>query len=559
MSATTPASPASPGNFVTPGDRVPLGQKFAYGLGVPIDNWGNWLYPNLVWPVFNLALGVPPWLISLALFMNRIFDAFTDPFFGWWSDNTRTRWGRRRPFILVGGILAGICLPLLFWVTPGWGSDHFNLLLHWDVSLFGKHWVVDLRDTEITRYFWFMAISSAFYITIVSSANVPYQSLANELTPSADERTSIYAFRTGIQKVLELALFAGQAFVTATVWNGATTENVFARFQLLLSRTFAWFAEFFGSLLTLNFSAMPALFSNQFGWLTPMDGERNTLLGAKVYAMMLGSLMVGFSLVVFFFVRERYYKSVVARQQKRVALSDTIWKVLGCRPFRAQLAMGFSYAMGTSMVGTLGYYTTVFYVCHGDQTVGGIWNFWMGAANSIFGFLGIPIFAALAHRFGKKPAMACVQAMAVLAFVGTWWLYDPTTRWLQVFASGLIAFTMAGFWMLYGSIGADVMDADELAHGKRREGAFAACGMWIMKIGQATGIGFSGVILSATGFDQALGANQTPDALFNMRLFLAAIPIMGLVIAYIFLQRYALTREKMADIRIQLEERRGAV
>lgn len=521
-------------------DRVPISQKIAYGLGVPIDNWGNWLYPNLVWPVFNLALGVPPWLISAALFINRIFDAFSDPFFGWWSDNTRTRWGRRRPFILFFGILAGVCLPLLFWVTPGWGSS----------VIFGN---------QIPYYFWYMMLSSAFYITIVSGANVPYQSLANELTPSANERTSVYAFRTGIQKVLELALFAGAAFVTATAWNGATTENVFERTQLLLSRTCGWFGDFFGSLFTFDFAAMPALFANQFGWLTPTEGERNTLLGAKVYTIMLGSMMVGFALIVFFFVRERYYQSVVDRKQERVKLSDTVWKVLGCRPFRAQLAMGFAYAMGTSMVGTLGYYATVFYVCNGDQSVGGIWNFWMGAANSIFGFMGIPIFVALANRFGKKPAMICVQAMAVMVFISTWWLYDPSTRWLQVIASGLIAFTAAGFWMLFGSIGADVMDYDELEHGKRREGAFAACGMWIMKLGQATGIGFSGIVLSSTGFDQALGANQTPEALFNIRLYLAAIPIIGLVIAYIFLNRFGLTRQNLIEIRTQLEARRGKV
>lgn len=535
------AAPANtPPPATAPEDRVPISQKIAYGIGVPIDTWGNWLYPNLVWPVFNLALGVPPWLISLALFLNRIVDAVADPFFGFWSDNTRTRWGRRRPFILIGGILAGVTMPLLFWVTPGWGS-----------SMFLGH--------EITHYFWYMVVSSACYIIIVGSANVPYQSFAAELTPNANERTSVFAYRTGVQKIIELALFAGAAFVTATAWNGATTENVFERLMLLLSRTFTWFGEFFGALFTFHFEALPPLFANQFGWLTPTEGVRNTLLGAKVYTTMLGAMMVGCSLIVFFFVRERYYQSVVDRKQERVKLSDTVWKVLGCRPFRAQLAMGFAYAMGTSMVGTLGYYTTVFYVCNGDQTVGGIWNFWMGAANSIFGFLGIPIFSFLAQRYGKKPAMICVQAAAVLVFIGTWWLYDPSTRWLQVFASGLISLTAAGFWMLYGSIGADVMDYDELQHGKRREGAFSACGMWIMKLGQAAGIGFSGIVLSSTGFDQALGANQTPGALFNMRLYLAAIPVIGLVIAYLFLKRFGLSRENLLDIRQQLEARRGKV
>ena len=211
-------------------DRLPVGQKIAYGVGVPIDNWGNWLYPSIVWPVFNLALGVPPVLVGTALFLNRIFDAVSDPFFGWWSDNTRTRWGRRRPFILLGGILTGVCLPLLVWVGPGWGS-------------------VEILGYEVSSYFWYMVISSALYITIVSSANVAYQSLGAELTPSAKERTSVFAFRTGIQKVFEIGLFAAAAFVTATAWNGATAENVFERTGLLFGRTFSWFGDFFWRLV----------------------------------------------------------------------------------------------------------------------------------------------------------------------------------------------------------------------------------------------------------------------------------------------------------------------
>jgi GPH family glycoside/pentoside/hexuronide:cation symporter len=221
--------------------------------------------------------------------------------------------------------------------------------------------------------------------------------------------------------------------------------------------------------------------------------------------------------------------------------------------------MALAYGMGTSMVGTLGYYATVYYVCKGDVSLGSKWNSAMGVSNMALGFLGIPFFAFVARRVGKRAAMAWVQVAAIFAFVGTWWFYDPNAPWMQLFASGLIAFTGAGFWMLYGSIGADIIDYDELESGKRREGAFAACGSWIMKVGLALGMGVSGVVLDATGFDASIEGAQSEHALTMIRLYLAVIPVIGLLLALFVLSRFRLSHEKMVEIRAELEARRGAV
>jgi GPH family glycoside/pentoside/hexuronide:cation symporter len=221
--------------------------------------------------------------------------------------------------------------------------------------------------------------------------------------------------------------------------------------------------------------------------------------------------------------------------------------------------MALAYGMGTSMVGTLGYYATVYYVCQGDVSLGSKWNFAMGVSNMVLGFAGIPVFAFVARRVGKRAAMAWVQIAAICAFIGTWWFYNPSAPWMQLFASGFIAFTGAGFWMLYGSIGADIIDYDELESGKRREGAFAACGSWIMKVGLALGMGVSGVVLDATGFDASLEGAQSEHALTMIRLYLAGIPVVGLLLALFVLSRFRLSREKMAEIRAQLEARRGTV
>ena len=113
--------------------------------------------------------------------------------------------------------------------------------------------------------------------------------------------------------------------------------------------------------------------------------------------------------------------------------------------------------------------------------------------------------------------------------------------------------------MLDGAIGADVIDYDELQTGKRREGAFTACGSWIMKVGMAIGAGASGVILSFTGFDATLAGNQSGHTIFMIRFLLAAVPIAGIILALVMIYFFPLTPAKMAEIRTQLEARRGKV
>jgi GPH family glycoside/pentoside/hexuronide:cation symporter len=356
-------------------------------------------------------------------------------------------------------------------------------------------------------------------------------------------------------------LFAAAAFTTAGVWVNASWSEVPERLRILADQTIRWFGDVFASLFTLNFSHLGSLMKTLFGWAPAIAGAKpNILLGAQAYTLLLGSIMVIAGVGLFLLVRERYYdKLVVGRNQGKISITDTLWKTLSCRPFRANLSMALAYGIGTSMVSALGYYATVYYVCRGDVAAGGTWNFWMGLAGMVLGLCGIPIYSFAAHRLGKKRGMIIVQLSAIAVFVGTWWLYTPNLPWLQVFASGMIAFTSAGFWMLEGSMAADVIDSDELDTGKRREGAFSACRSWIMKVGMGLGNWASGEILDRTGFDATLGGNQSHHALFMIRLLLAAVPIAGLLISLVFLVRFPLTQKKMAEIRQLLEARRGKV
>jgi GPH family glycoside/pentoside/hexuronide:cation symporter len=95
--ASTPTTPASP----APLDRS---TQVAYGASAFAENLAINSINQLANAVFNLTLGVPLLLVGLALALPRLIDVVLDPLIGNWSDRVRSRWGRRRPFILVGAL-----------------------------------------------------------------------------------------------------------------------------------------------------------------------------------------------------------------------------------------------------------------------------------------------------------------------------------------------------------------------------------------------------------------------------------------------------------------------
>ncbi len=163
-----------------PEDRVPFHLKLIYGLGAFINNLLAAAIGGMM-IVLNLGLGMNPALVGLLSALPRLFDAFIDPVMGYISDNTRSRWGRRRPYIFVGAIVAGLALALL-WQLP--------------------------RDQSESFYFWyFLGGSLIFYVGYTIFA-APWVALGYELTPDYHERTRLM----GVQN------FVGQLAYVVAPW-----------------------------------------------------------------------------------------------------------------------------------------------------------------------------------------------------------------------------------------------------------------------------------------------------------------------------------------------------
>ena len=146
-----------------PEDRIKFSHRVAYGAGAFVNNLLAAASGGMM-IVLNLGLGLSPALVGWLGALPRLTDAFTDPLMGYISDNTRTRWGRRRPYIFGGAIAAGLLFALL-WQLPGGKSETFYFV-------------------------WFLAGSILFYMGYTVFAT-PWVALGYELTPDYHERTRL--------------------------------------------------------------------------------------------------------------------------------------------------------------------------------------------------------------------------------------------------------------------------------------------------------------------------------------------------------------------------------
>jgi GPH family glycoside/pentoside/hexuronide:cation symporter len=170
MSTSIQTAPVASGREEERTDKLPVSSKLAYGFGGVNVMFGHWLYNALARPVFNMHLGLSPTLIGTVLMFGRLTEAIVDVFFGWKSDNTRTRWGRRRPFILAGSIIGGLGLPCLFLA-----SGRRDVLAPWHQN----------------AMFWFMLGSVVIFAPLFGMLLMQYACLGNELHPTTmNERQS---------------------------------------------------------------------------------------------------------------------------------------------------------------------------------------------------------------------------------------------------------------------------------------------------------------------------------------------------------------------------------
>jgi GPH family glycoside/pentoside/hexuronide:cation symporter len=143
--------------------------KFYWGLG----SFGTIGYLSVVTALvlvyLTVVLKMEPATAGRIVFVARLIDAFSDPLVGWLTDRTRSRWGRRRPWLLVGACVCGLALPLVYsqHLLPGFSGSVIGALV------------------ALIIYSWGFSLF-----------NVPYLAMPVEMTEKRRERIDLMSYRS---------------------------------------------------------------------------------------------------------------------------------------------------------------------------------------------------------------------------------------------------------------------------------------------------------------------------------------------------------------------------
>jgi len=164
-SSVPPATPKT--------EKLSFTTKLAYGAG----DLGPAITANIgvffALFFFTNVAGLSAGLAGSVLMLGKIWDAINDPMVGLLSDRTKSRWGRRLPWMLYGAIPFGIFF-FLQWVVPHFSAD---------------------KSVNNWGLFWYYVIIGIFFNSFYTAVNLPYTALTPELTQDYDERTSLNSFR----------------------------------------------------------------------------------------------------------------------------------------------------------------------------------------------------------------------------------------------------------------------------------------------------------------------------------------------------------------------------
>lgn len=149
--------------------KVPLISKIAYGFGDIGCNFSWMFVSNFLMIFYTDVCAVPVAAVSLLMLVSRIWDAVNDPIIGALSDSTRTRWGRYRPWLLIGAPITAFILVMTFWAHPAW---------------------------ENSSKIVYMYITYCLLVTGYTCVNIPYGTLCGALTQNIEERAQINTSRS---------------------------------------------------------------------------------------------------------------------------------------------------------------------------------------------------------------------------------------------------------------------------------------------------------------------------------------------------------------------------
>jgi GPH family glycoside/pentoside/hexuronide:cation symporter len=497
---------------------APWWQIHAWGIG-GIASYFMYEQFYLIFNIHTTVFKVNPVLVGWILALPRLFDGLLDPLIGHWSDNMRSRFGRRRPFLLVSAIVGALVASTLFWMEPEWGQ-----------------WVKGVLLT----------LSAVTLFTACGTYDMAYTSLGYELSEAYSDRSRVQAIK-GVYWSM-MGIVGGYVIGLATDTQ-ATGDKIFGGIQDKIGWVESAWRWTTGSIHPWN----PVVTNWWQSWRASV-GFASEVQGFRVISGIISLLILASVVFPLLWSKERYLK--VNRQH--VNLWQALRATMRCKPFVLILIINVAKNAGT-LPRNLFFFIGVYYVCAGNKAT---YSNIMGGDFAFYGFLiaiGVWLLTKpLTRLIGKKAAFIAGAGLGLVQAIGTpfvaipghieyWYWFNiaflPITMVLNTSAAGIMP---------------DICDLDELQYGVRREGMFSAVQAFANKMEISIMMPLSGVFVAWTGFKAELGAAQPQKVLDNM-IWMSFTPLIIIsAVAFILSCFMPLTRKMMDDVRAQLDARHAA-
>jgi glycoside/pentoside/hexuronide:cation symporter, GPH family len=501
--------------------------------------------------VLIMSMGINPVITGMLLGLKMLWDGITDPIMAHITDNARTRWGRRRPFILVGsvGCLLWLVAVVAFFprtvpiepnasakekkemetvasvppvtesqmrsvdslaVAQQTGEKVKATAIPLEIgkkqpgmwATIANGWNVFISETNKGQrtIIFYVAIAFLVFTTLTTVMGVPYYALGIELSPSYDGRTRVVTYRSVIDKIGGLS--AG------------------------------WILPF----------CYLAFFS------TVLDG----LLWYVIITALIG---IPSTIIMVKYTRERTNVTMV---KTRINIFKSVWLTAKNVHFLKILALYLFFGFSVGIFMHIGLFLNVYWIYGGNKLAGAAMNSRVETMAWALTFAALPGVQWACRRYQKHVALRIAIIMMAAGSILKWWCMNPAHPEYQYILPFFWSIGIASLYTILATMMADVTDIDELATGTRREGMFGAVMAFIMKsVGTLQAI-LAGLVLAASGFKTEYGMHQPDEVIYRMRLLNSIIPGLLTLLGLVLLYRYPLTRKKMEEVKAKIKARKEA-
>ncbi len=489
--------------YTAPGREV-----WAWGIGalachLLIQTYGQ------AYNIFTLGFGLSPVLVSWCMMLPRVLDGITDPILGHLSDNTHTRWGRRKPYLVLGAMFGALFLSAIWWADPAWN--------------------------EKVQFAYLLVLCTLFYITY-GIYTMAWSAVGYELTDDYNERSKVQA--VGSFFLALVSLTAGWMYWLAL--RRGFHDGVMATSRSLFGAGF-------------DCSKLSAILARAFE--DTVQGSSSEIWGMRWIAVGVGVLIILSAFVAAWVCRERFTHT----NRKHPPIGTAIKETLRNKPF-VILQMVSMFQMFAQRLGVVGFLVFIgtYYVCGGDKGLATRVIGWGTTIGTVLVFGLLPLMKPISKWIGKKGALLGATAIGVVVALIQPFTLKPGHPWLLLVPQLIFTLLTPFCFTIINAIVPDICDLDELQSGCRREGLFAAVMGLVGKMGISLSTLAMGYLLLWFGLGAKSGVALSPEMLHRLNWIPVLLNIFFNLGALVFTLMFPMDEAAASDVRHQLDERRLA-